>query len=154
MAPKRDIVAKDGMNVTLGDTTVRVYETPGHTPGTLSYTFTAKDNGRPLTVAYSGGTAFNFVNNTPDPGIRNFQTYIDSQRHIAERAKAAGASVLLSNHSEFDDAVDKIRMIAGRGNGPHPFDIGEDAVQRYFEVTQHCARAAQIRLEERASRKS
>ena len=50
MAPKRDIVAKDGMNVTLGDTTVRVYETPGHTPGTLSYTFTAKDNGRPLTV--------------------------------------------------------------------------------------------------------
>jgi len=154
MAPKRDIVAKDGMNVTLGDTTVSVYETPGHTPGTLSYTFTVKDNGRPLTVAYSGGTAFNFVNNTPDPGIRNFQIYIDSHRHIAERAKAAGASVLLSNHSEFDDAVDKIRMIAGRGNGPHPFDIGEEAVQRYFEVTQHCARAAQIRLEKRASRKS
>ena len=25
-------------------------------------------------VAYSGGTVFNFVNNTPDPGIRNFQT--------------------------------------------------------------------------------
>jgi metallo-beta-lactamase class B len=154
MAPKRDVVATDGMKLTLGDTTIDLYETPGHTPGTLSYTFTVKDNGRPLTVAYSGGTAFNFVNNAPDPGIRNFQIYIDSQRHIAERAKAAGATVLLSNHSEFDDAVDKIRMIAGRGSGPHPFDIGEEAVQRYFQVTEHCARAAQIRLEERAGRKS
>ena len=37
-------------------------------------------------MAYSGGTAFNFVNNTPDPGIRNFQIYIDSQKKMAEKA--------------------------------------------------------------------
>ena len=80
MAPKRDIVATDGMKITLGDTTVTIWLTPGHTPGTLSYTFTVLDRGRPVNVAYSGGTAFNFVNNTPDPGIRNFQTYIDSQQ--------------------------------------------------------------------------
>src|SRR5205814_10659630 len=66
---------------------------------------------------YSGGTAFNFVNNTPDPGIRNFQTYIDSQRHMAEKAAATGATVLLSNHSEFDNAFNKNRMLAGRGDG-------------------------------------
>jgi len=148
MAPKRDIAATDGMKITLGGSTVTVWLTPGHTPGTLSYTFTVLDRGRPVNVAYSGGTAFNFVNNTPNPGIRNFQTYIDSQRKMAEKAAASGATVLISNHSEFDNAVNKNRMLAGRGNGPHPYEIGADWVQRYFMVMQGCARAAQIRLEQ------
>jgi metallo-beta-lactamase class B len=148
MAPKRDMAATDGMRITLGDTTVTVWETPGHTPGTLSYTFTVRDKGRPVTVVYSGGTAFNFVNNTPNPGIQNFQTYIDSQRHIAERALAAGATVVISNHSEFDNAVNKNRMLAGRGDGPHPYELGTETVQNYFQVMQNCARAAQLRLEQ------
>jgi metallo-beta-lactamase class B len=149
MAPKRDIVATDGMQIALGDTAVSIWATPGHTAGTLSYTFDVLDRGRTVTVAYSGGTAFNFVNNTPDPGIQNFETYITSQRHIAERAATAGATVLLSNHSEFDNAVTKNRMLAGRGDGPHPYDVGAEGVQRYFTVMQACARAAQLRLEKR-----
>jgi metallo-beta-lactamase class B len=149
MAPKRDIVATDGMTIRLGDTTMTTWLTPGHTPGTLSYTFRVLDRGRPVNVAYSGGTAFNFVNNTPDPGIGNFQTYIESQRHMAARAASTGATVLLSNHSEFDNAVNKNRMLAGRGNGPHPYELGADWIQRYFQVMQHCARAAQLGLEQR-----
>jgi metallo-beta-lactamase class B len=151
MAPKRDIVATDGMKITLGDTTVTIWLTPGHTPGTMSYTFSVLDRGTRVNVAYSGGTAFNFVNNTPDPGIRNFQTYIDSQKHMAARAAATGATVLLSNHSEFDNAYNKNRMLAGRGNGPHPYEIGSEWVQRYFQVMQGCARSAQIRLEQKAA---
>jgi metallo-beta-lactamase class B len=149
MAPKRDIVATDGMKITLGGETVTIWLTPGHTPGTLSYTFSVLDHGKRVNVAYSGGTAFNFVNNTPDPGIKNFQTYIDSQKRMA--AHAAGATVLLSNHSEFDNAVNKNRMLAGRGDGPHPYDIGSEWVQRYFQVMQGCARAAQIKLEQKAA---
>src|SRR5215471_2876381 len=56
--PKRDIVGADGQKITLGDTSVTLVFTPGHTPGTLSAIFTVKDNGTPLTVAHSGGTAF------------------------------------------------------------------------------------------------
>jgi metallo-beta-lactamase class B len=158
MAPRRDIVATDGMEITLGDVTVTLWETPGHTPGTLSYTFTALEEGRPVNVVYSGGTAFNFVNNTPDPGIRNFQTYIDSQRHIAEQAARTGATVLLSNHSEFDRATDKNLMLAGwraltamgaAAGRAHPYVNGAESVQNYFQVMQGCARAAQIGLERR-----
>ena len=147
MAPARDIVATDGMELTLGNTTLTVWETPGHTAGTLSYTFTVFDDGRPVNVAYSGGTAFNFVNSTPDPGIENFQSYIDAQKHSADQAAATRATVLLSNHSEFDNAVNRNRMLAGRGDGPHPYELGEDLVERYFQVMQDCARAAQLRLE-------
>ena len=59
--PKRDVsVGPEGSAIKLGDTTVKIVATPGHTPGTLSYLFPVKDGTRTLTVAYSGGTAFNF----------------------------------------------------------------------------------------------
>ena len=149
MAPKRDITAADGMKITLGESTITLTHTPGHTPGTLSYTFQVFDKGRPVNVAYSGGTAFNFNNRMPDPGIKNFQIYLDSQKKFAEVAAASGATVLLSNHSEFDIADSKNKMFASRGNGPHPYEQGAEAVQRYFKVMQGCARASQIKLEQR-----
>jgi metallo-beta-lactamase class B len=140
--PKRDIVAVDGGTIALGGRTVTLVRTPGHTPGTVSMIFQVKDNGTPLTVAYSGGTAFNFVND-----VQHFDTYINSQRKMASAAAAAGATILMSNHSEFDGAVSKIRMLAARRTGePHPFDLGRDAVMRYFKVSDECAQAARLKL--------
>jgi len=60
-------------------------------------------------------------------------------------------TVLLSNHSEFDNAVNKNRMLAGRSNGPHPYELGTEMVQRYFQVVQGCARAAQPNSEQKAA---
>jgi metallo-beta-lactamase class B len=151
MAPKRDIVATDGMKLTLGESTVNIWFTPGHTDGTLSFTFQVQDRGRAVNVVYSGGTALVYEWNLRDWSIRNLQTYIDSQRHIAAKARESGATVLLSNHSEFDNAYNKNRMLAGRGNGPHPYEIGADWVQRYFKVTENCARATQLKVEQRAT---
>jgi metallo-beta-lactamase class B len=140
--PKRDIVADDGQKVTLGDASVTIVSTPGHTPGTLSMLFTVKDNGKALTVAYSGGTAFNFPST-----VANFDTYIKSQAKMAAAAKAANATILMSNHSEFDNAVTKIKMLAARQPGePHPFEVGKEAVARYFTVSSECAQAARLRL--------
>jgi metallo-beta-lactamase class B len=140
--PKRDIVADDGQKITVGDASVTIVTTPGHTPGTLSMIFTVKDNGKPLTVAYSGGTAFNFPSTAP-----NFDIYIKSQSKMAAAAAAANATVLMSNHSEFDNAVQKIKMLALRKPGePHTFDVGKEAVARYFTVTGECAQAARLKL--------
>jgi metallo-beta-lactamase class B len=140
--PKRDIVADDGQKITLGNTAVTLIATPGHTPGTLSMIFTVKDSGKPLTVAYSGGTAFNFPST-----VANFDTYIKSQSKMAAAAASANATILMSNHSEFDSATTKIRMLASREPGePHPFEIGKEAVARYFVVTGECAQAARLKL--------
>ena len=135
--PKRDVVADDGQKITLGDTAVTIVTTPGHTPGTLSMIFTVKDKGRPITVAYSGGTAFNFPSTVP-----NFDIYINSQRKMAAAAAAANATILMSNHSEFDGAVSKIKMLAGRKAGePHPFEeisctYQSDPQSQYGSYTQ------------------
>src|SRR6202049_1746092 len=140
--PKRDIVADDGQKITLGDTAVTLIATPGHTPGTLSMIFTVKDNGRPVTVAYFGGAGFKLPGTSAD-----FDTYIKSQNKMAAAAAAANATILMSNHSEFDAASTQIRMIASRKQGePHPFEIGKEAVARYFVVSSECAQAQRIRL--------
>ena len=140
--PKRDIVAMDGQKITLGDRTVTLVLMPGHTPGTVSMIFQVKDNGAPRTVAFSGGTEFNFVNDVP-----HFDTYINSARKFAAAAAAAGATILMTNQSEFDNAASKIRMLADRRPGePHPLDLGRDAVQRYFKVFDECAQVARLKL--------
>jgi metallo-beta-lactamase class B len=146
--PKRDIVAVDGQKITLGDASVTLVATPGHTPGTTSMIFTVKDNGKPLTVAYNGGTAFNFVNDVP-----HFDIYINSQRKMAAAAAAANATVLMTNHSEFDNAVTKIKTIGARKAGePHPFELGTETVGRYFKVTDECAQLARFKLQERPAK--
>jgi metallo-beta-lactamase class B len=154
MTPDRSngIEVSEAMTLTLGDSSIEIYPTPGHTEGTLSYIFTVHDFGRPVVVAYSGGTAFNFQTDVPDPGIPSLERYIESQRMFAAKAAEAGATVLLSNHSEFDDAHDKSRMLAGRGFGPNPFVSSTESVQGYFDVMTSCAQAKIIGLEQLSAR--
>lgn len=140
--PKRDVgVSTDGQKITLGDTTVDVIATPGHTPGTLSFIFPVKDRGRTLTVAYSGGTAFNFPRQA-----QNFAIYRDSQKKMGDAARAAGATILMTNHTEFDRAYDRVRLAQlPRATGDkHPYESDTATVQRYFEMTGNCAEAQRL----------
>ena len=141
--PKRDIDGTDGQKITLGDTTVTLVSTPGHTPGTLSYIFTVKDNGKPLTVAYSGGTALQVIYRD----IAKLNGYSESQLKFAKLAAAQNATVLMSNHTEFDNAYIRARLLAVRKSGEaHPYDIGASSLARYFTVMSECALAQAERL--------
>jgi metallo-beta-lactamase class B len=142
--PKRDItVGPEGSKITLGDTTVTVVATPGHTPGTLSYVFPVKDQGRTVMVAYSGGT---LTGGFGTDGKR-WDEYIASQNKIAKVAADAGASVMLSNHSEYDGAYTKARLagLKREVGEENPFIGGADSVQRYFTVMTECALASKLR---------
>jgi metallo-beta-lactamase class B len=143
--PKRDIVVgPDGTKITLGGTTIDVLATPGHTRGTLSYIFPVKDGGRTLTVAYAGGTAFNFPREA-----QNFVIYRDSQKKMLEIARAASATVLMTNHTEFDRAYDRAR-IAQLPRAPgekHPYESDAATVQRYFEMGSLCAEAQRLSMQ-------
>src|SRR5829696_7000994 len=139
--PKRDLVGDDGMKLTVGDASVQLVTTPGHTAGTLSFLFEVKDNGKPLRVAYVGGTAIPF-----DGTAAYYDGYIASVRKMAKSAADFGATVLLSNHTEFDNGYYKSHTAANRKNGEaNPFDVGRDAVGRYFTVVEECTTAAKLR---------
>jgi metallo-beta-lactamase class B len=140
--PKRDIAATDGMKVTVGNRTVTLYLTPGHTPGTISGIFQVLDQGKPLTVVYSGGTEFNFPND-----VAHFDQYLASERRLASLAAAAGATIIINNQSQFNGAADKLRILADRQPGErHPLNVGAEAVARYFKIEDECAQAQRLKV--------
>jgi len=145
--PKRgadDIsVGPEGRKLTLGDTTIDIVFTPGHSVGTISYVFPVKDQGKTVMVAYSGGT----LTGAFGTDGRRWDEYIASQKRIADAAKAANASVIISNHSEYDNAYTKARLVTAKrevGEG-NPFIVGADSVQKYFTVMEECATASKLR---------
>jgi metallo-beta-lactamase class B len=139
--PKRDTVGTDGMKLSVGDASIQIVTTPGHTPGTLSFLFEVKDNGKPLRMAYVGGTAIPF-----NGDAAYYDGYIASVKKMAKAAADFGATALLSNHTEFDNAFYKAHTAANRKPGDaNPFDVGKAAVGRYFTVVDDCTTAAKMR---------
>jgi metallo-beta-lactamase class B len=137
--PKRDMVVRDGQTLTLGDTTITMYLTPGHTVGTISLVIPAKDKGVTHMAAFWGGTALSA--NTP---VDNLVAYSSSARKFGDIAAKAGADVLLSNHGRYFD-LDK-RVGANRANpsGPNAFILNPTRVGNYMTVADHCAQAISL----------
>jgi metallo-beta-lactamase class B len=135
--PARDMIVTDGQKLTLGETTLTMYITPGHTAGTVSTLIPVRDGRTPHLVAEWGGTLIG--------GLRSesgFQTYINSAERFRDIAAKAGADVIVSNHTNYDGSKIKLPAIASRKPGdPHPYVIGKDAVQRYMTVAVECAKA-------------
>ncbi len=138
--PKRDMVATDGQKLTLGDTTLTLYITPGHTPGTVSLLIPVKDNGRPHLVALWGGTGLN-------ADRESLQLYIRSAQRFTDIARQAGADIILSNHTDWDQSKINLPVLAKRAPGsPNPYVVGNESVRKYLKVAEECATSRLMRL--------
>ena len=132
--PKRDLEATDGQKLTLGDTTVTLYITPGHTPGTLSSIFPVKDHGTPHVVALWGGVGLN----TDPEAVR---TYIQSAERFSGIAKQAGADIILTNHTDWDRSKINLPLLAKGSVTPNPYIVGNAKVLDFLKVAEECATA-------------
>lgn len=133
--PKRDIEATDGQKLTLGDTTVTLYITPGHTPGTISSVFPVKDNGATHIVALWGGVGLNTNRDA-------VEKYIASAQRFSAIAKQAGADIILTNHTDWDRSKINLPMLANRKPGtPNPYIVGNAKVLNFLKVAEECASA-------------
>ena len=146
--PRRDMVATDGQRLTLGDTTLTLYLTPGHTPGTISTLIPVKDQGTPHIAAEWGGTGFNFTITPEKPRKFWLETYSASADHFRDAVTNAGADVLIANHPNQDGAKMKLAALAKRQPGdPNPYVIGNDSVRRYVTMVGECAKAGRLRIQ-------
>jgi metallo-beta-lactamase class B len=140
--PRRDVVATDGMKLTLGDFTMTLYLTPGHTEGTISTIFPVRDGRDQHVVATWGGTLFNF-----GPNRARLQSYADQAARFRDIAARANADIVMANHTEYDGSKTKLPAVAARKAGEkHPYVVGTAAVRNYLTVANECAQAALLVL--------
>jgi metallo-beta-lactamase class B len=148
---KRDMVATDGQTLTLGDTTLTLHLTPGHTLGTISTIIPVKDGDRSHVAALWGGTGFNWRSGSPRyitperPAAFWYESYSSSARRFRDVAARVGADIILSNHPLYDASDVNLPAMGRRGAGdPHPYVIGREAVSRFLTVAEECAMAGPL----------
>ena len=140
--PRRDIVAKDGDTVTLGGETIRLYVTPGHTPGTLSLIFPVYDHGKRHMAGLMGGTGGGHDSATVHQQIASLERW-------QKLTEAAGVDVLVTNHPVHMQATEKQAMIRYAMPGdPNPYIYGAQRYQRYMQVQEECSRVQLARMGE------
>jgi len=149
LKPKKDMVATDGMKLTLGDTTLTLYLTPGHTPGTVSVLVPLKDGNERHVGAVWGGI-------NPDVGrygVRyfpnmeeTFKTWIASAKRFQDIAAKANADVYITLHPFYDKALDKLHALNFRKpGGPNPF-VSKDNLNRFLTIIRECTEAQLARI--------
>jgi metallo-beta-lactamase class B len=142
--PRRDGVVADGQVLKLGDFAMRLYVTPGHTPGTLSLIFPVYDKGRRHIAGLMGGTG-------GGQDAASARAQIASLARWQRLTRAARTDVLVTNHPVHMAATEKEAMIAyGATQGRHPFVYGVDKYQRYMGIMRECSRVQLARLGEKS----
>lgn len=142
--PTKDMVAKDGEKLTLGDTTVTLYSTPGASADNLSIIFPVKDGNERHLAGMIGGTTMNLVQG----GVQVFpdtqtmiKTYIASAKRFKEIEDKAGVDTIISIHAALDNMFAKVGALRSRKAGDaHPF-VSKDDVDRFSTIVIECAEA-------------
>ena len=90
-----DITVKDGDKLSLGNTTIRFMETPGHTKGTVSMFFDTVDGD----ISYRVGTFGGAGANTLAKGRFDFDGCRESYRESLRRLREEQVDVFIGNHT-------------------------------------------------------
>lgn len=122
------VYVKDGDVIKLGDKTINVYGTPGHTPGCLSFIFPVTENGVKHTAALWGGI-------TPPRSVMGTLRYLRSLDYFMEAAESKNVDVAFSNHTAVDNGLERIRYSKARMSYmPNIYIIGQEGFRRYCQV--------------------
>jgi metallo-beta-lactamase class B len=162
--PRKGMVATDGQKLNLGDVTVTMYITPGHTPGTISLIIAGltnkqskhPDNERHVASIW-GGVDINLgragVQYYPD-GQTMMKTYVASTKRFKEINEKAGVDTILSTtlgHINMNERLHTWQKMNGApdvtpematklAREPNPF-VSKDAVERYYTILENCYEA-------------
>ncbi|SDK75289.1 subclass B3 metallo-beta-lactamase [Microbulbifer yueqingensis] len=91
-----DRLLQDGERVVLGDLELQVHFTPGHTPGSLSWTWTDSREGSPVRIAYVDSLSapgYQLLDNPRYPNI------VADYRDTFERVRSLPCDLLLTPHA-------------------------------------------------------
>lgn len=137
-APRIDFIIEDGDTLNLGDTTLHLQVTPGHTPGTTSLRFPVYDAGMAYQAYFHGGPSVR----SDDPAV--IEHYIADLERIK---RIPDIEVQIGGHydsylSGTGDLFDRAARLAARQPGePHPW-VQPEEFQAFLDERIAIARAA------------
>ena len=147
--PARDTDITDGQKLTLGNTTLTFYITPGHTPGTVSMLVPVTDHGQTHLLSFWGGSAIPRALG-PSGQVGRMDSGILAYKQSFERflklGEDAGADGYIANHpyrdlTFVDGKNDRMTKNAARKQGdPSPF-IDRGTYIRYMMISMECIEA-------------
>jgi len=136
-----DLTYQDGDELTLGDTHIRFFVTPGHTPGVLSMQFTVRDGSENHEAFLFGG------HNVTSSDADDFKAMISSVERLQK--SLSGIEVNLTSHPWAALIFQRAELLASRKPGEaHPFVDGADFAAFLAERLQN----SQQRLAEISAR--
>jgi len=113
-----DIVLTDGQTVTGGDIAIQAFETPGHSMGTASFAFDARDGARTYRAFTVGGLGLNRIR-----GPEQVEAFIDSMKRIRTLTQdgARPVELHLTTHGFSTGLAEAKDLLKTRKPGdPHP----------------------------------
>jgi metallo-beta-lactamase class B len=132
LIPDHDMDIADGDKLTLGEETIKLYVTPGHTPGTVSAIIPVTDNGAAHAVGYFGGIASRLLD---VKGAAIYDTSITRWLSILKDEKAEG---FIANHIAHDGSATKLWHVRNDKGQPNAFLVGLPATMRFYDVLREC----------------
>ena len=106
-----DILLRDGDVVTLGNTSVEIMETPGHTEGCISAFFNTEEDGKAYRVGMFGGAGAN----TLAAGKFDYAGCREDYRNSLNRLRGERVDVFLGNHVWNNDTARKGQLLRETG---------------------------------------
>ena len=124
---KVDIYAKNKDVITLGDVSVTILETPGHTAGCTSYIFPVKYKGKEYTAVLWGGTGL--------PRDKELvKKYKQSAEYFKKEALSRNATVSLTAHLFADNGYANLEKVANLKAGEqNPFIMTKENMEKYLD---------------------
>lgn len=123
-----DVYVREGDSIILGDKTIFVYSTPGHTPGGLSFIFNVNEDGQEHMAGLWGGS-------NPPENIANIILYMQSLDHFMDMAERKNVEIALSNHTSLDEGLERIAYSKKRMSYmPNIYLIGRDGFRKYCQL--------------------
>jgi metallo-beta-lactamase class B len=122
---------RDGMKLTVGDTTITLLLLPGHTPGSVSGIFAGRYQGRMVNILNLTASRFS-----------SYASLAPFQR-IFDEGKRAQVEAVVQVHPEINmlktATIEALRQYPV--SGPHPLLFTPEKAARYMDVELECGKA-------------
>jgi metallo-beta-lactamase class B len=130
----------DGDVLTLGDKSIKVFLTPGHTPAGLSFIIPVHDQGREHKAALWGGSA-------PPADREACEQYLQSLEYWRRVCRENGVDAEFTTHPILNNGIERMAVMKNRiDQVPNPFVIGTENYIRFTGLFEELVTDALAKL--------